>query len=241
MPSLQKAREMAKKSVCGSNIHQVTLGLYSYATDYDGYLPMVRYWSQATQDLGPANAENANFQMSSLYTLGYLPEYDLFYSPSDKARQPDSVGVFEHSFRGGTPVDNQRAWELIEEGDVASDDLTLTYSYQQVLFVAENLTELAQERFLKIVNRKTLVADRFCNDHMWSFHGGNEKLSYVKNQPIPTEGNGEGWHIGNTDGSVIWGDNDSAIFDYMQERRRDFPGSLHFHHGGAWFKYWGNN
>lgn len=240
MPSLSRAREQAKKVVCGSNLHQVTLGLHTYAADYNGRLPLIRYWSQATQDLGPANKDSLNFQMSSLYTLGYLPEIKLFYSPSDKSRKPDTVGVFEHSFRPDTPVDNKEAWDLIEEGEVSSDDLILTFSYQQLLFVATNLTEFYEERFLRISNYKTLVADRFCGDNMWSFHGGDEKLSLMKNS-TPVEGNGDGWHIGMADGAVVWRDNDEKIFDFMGDCRRDFPGSFDFHHGGAWFEYWGTH
>lgn len=241
MPSLSRAREQAKKILCGSNLHQVALGLHLYAADYDGRLPLIRYWSQATQDLGPDNAENANFQMSALCKLGYLAEPKLFYSPSDKSRRPDTVGVFEHSFRADVPVDNPKAWDLVAEGDVASSELALTYSYQQVLFVAENLVELSKEKFLKITDYKTLVADRFCGDHMWSFHGGDEKLSLYENSTQPVPENGEGWHIGMADGAVVWRDNDRKIFDYMQDRRREFPGSLDFHHGGAWFQYWGKH
>jgi prepilin-type N-terminal cleavage/methylation domain-containing protein len=240
LPSLRKAKEAAQKTICGSNLHQIAVGLHCYAADYEGRLPLIRYWSQGTQDLAPANAENVNFQMSALYTLGYLESKELFYSPSDKERRVDSVGTLEHSFRSGVKVDNQQAWRLIEQGEVATYDLALTYSYQQVLHVAQNLTDINAEKYLRIEKYKTLVADRFCNDWMWSFHGGDETLSHAKNQTDPAEGNGRGWHVGNSDGSVVWGENDERIFEYMEDMRSSFAGTYHFQHGGAWFKYWGN-
>jgi prepilin-type N-terminal cleavage/methylation domain-containing protein len=241
LPALNKAKELARKVICGSNVHQIALGLGTYAVDNDGYLPLIRYWSQATQDLGPDNADNANIQMTALYVLDYVPEIDIYYSPCDTARRPDTVGVFEHSFVGDRPVDNELGWQLIEEGSVhSSKKLILTYSYQQVLFEAQDLNDiLVREEHLKINRVKTLVADRFCNDWIWSFHGGDEKLSYYENANTPVEQNGEGWHVGMVDGGVLWRDDYENVMDFVEERCREYPGTFHFHHGGAVFKYWG--
>lgn len=245
MPSLQKAKEMARKTICGSNVRQIAIGLHSYATDNDGRMPLVRYWSQATQDIGPENVTpdgepQANIQMTVLYIQKYLPSIDLYYSPCDKSRKPDTVGFFEHSFREDTMVDNQLAWDLIEQGKTHSSKLTLTYSYQQLLFVARKYEDWeVREECLRLYRYKTLVADRFCGDHMWSFHGGDEKLSLSENSG-PVAENGEGWHIGFTDGSVSWRDNDMEIFDYMEDLRNSY-GGFHWHWGGDWFKYWGTH
>jgi len=39
LPALQKAREQARRAVCGSNLKQIGSALMSYANDYDGWLP----------------------------------------------------------------------------------------------------------------------------------------------------------------------------------------------------------
>ncbi len=92
MPSLQKVKEMSRKTVCGSNVRQIAIGLHSYATANDGFLPLVRYWSQASQDIGPDNIgpdgqPQPNIQMTVLYLQDYLPSIDLYYSPCDKSRK----------------------------------------------------------------------------------------------------------------------------------------------------------
>ncbi len=39
LPALAKAREMARRASCGSNLKQISYGMKMYATDYDEYLP----------------------------------------------------------------------------------------------------------------------------------------------------------------------------------------------------------
>ncbi len=39
LPALQKAREMAKRSICQGNQKQIALAVFSYMNDYDGWLP----------------------------------------------------------------------------------------------------------------------------------------------------------------------------------------------------------
>ena len=39
LPALNKARDVAKASICSSNLKQIGLGYSLYAGDYDGYLP----------------------------------------------------------------------------------------------------------------------------------------------------------------------------------------------------------
>ncbi|MBN2210864.1 MAG: type II secretion system protein [Sedimentisphaerales bacterium] len=40
LPALSKAREQAKKTVCGTQLHQIGLAAYEYAINYDMYLPL---------------------------------------------------------------------------------------------------------------------------------------------------------------------------------------------------------
>ena len=39
LPALSKAREMARKTVCISNLKQIGLAVIMYADDYDGWIP----------------------------------------------------------------------------------------------------------------------------------------------------------------------------------------------------------
>ena len=40
LPALQGAREAARRSACGSNMRQIALSMYGYATDYDELIPL---------------------------------------------------------------------------------------------------------------------------------------------------------------------------------------------------------
>jgi prepilin-type N-terminal cleavage/methylation domain-containing protein/prepilin-type processing-associated H-X9-DG protein len=44
MPSLQKAKELAKTVVCSSNLRSMTLAVNLYAEDYDDQIPQTTYW-----------------------------------------------------------------------------------------------------------------------------------------------------------------------------------------------------
>jgi len=62
LPSLKQAKELAKRTVCMSNIHQLSLGVTLYANDFDGWLPESEYvpsdwtwyysWYNTLQNLG---------------------------------------------------------------------------------------------------------------------------------------------------------------------------------------------
>ena len=40
-PSLNRAKELARQTICGSNLHHVGLGLMTYVAEKRGYIPMV--------------------------------------------------------------------------------------------------------------------------------------------------------------------------------------------------------
>jgi prepilin-type processing-associated H-X9-DG protein/prepilin-type N-terminal cleavage/methylation domain-containing protein len=50
LPALRKAKEASKRIYCLNNLKQTGLGLFAYATDYDGWLPRSydnkKYWHQ---------------------------------------------------------------------------------------------------------------------------------------------------------------------------------------------------
>ena len=67
LPALNKAKEMAKSSLCISNLRQVSLAFFSYASDSGDYLPPVNSGIP-----GSAASTDYNWYTNILNTNGYL-------------------------------------------------------------------------------------------------------------------------------------------------------------------------
>lgn len=91
-PSLSRVTESARRVVCGSNLHQVGLGLSMWVNDHNGYLPAVEF---ADQDLDAEPArllqlahlgdrEHDFDGLGLLFADGYLTAPSLFYCPSHR-------------------------------------------------------------------------------------------------------------------------------------------------------------
>jgi prepilin-type N-terminal cleavage/methylation domain-containing protein len=77
-PIITKARAMAYRSTCLSNLRQTAIVFHSYATDSRGHLPM-------------ANATNPRLirpDMHRAIEMYYPGPYDIFYCPSSMASTP---------------------------------------------------------------------------------------------------------------------------------------------------------
>ena len=86
LPALSKARAMAHRSVCTSNLKQIGLALQMYASDYNGYYP---YPEKAGEGLN----HHTIYPWDSLYWVynpGLYPEYldniKILWCPSNKMR-----------------------------------------------------------------------------------------------------------------------------------------------------------
>lgn len=77
IPSLQKARELAKKTVCMTNLKQLGLGCFMYAHDNDDYRPPIR--NSRTHAIGSDAYPNG---LGFLYKLEYCSSPAGFYCPS---------------------------------------------------------------------------------------------------------------------------------------------------------------
>jgi prepilin-type N-terminal cleavage/methylation domain-containing protein len=66
LPALAAAREKARRTSCLNNLRQMSIGLESYCSDYNGYFPNWTAWGQRTYPLGvgdpgfPADYANYN-------------------------------------------------------------------------------------------------------------------------------------------------------------------------------------
>ncbi|MBS1370314.1 MAG: DUF1559 domain-containing protein [Lentisphaeria bacterium] len=93
LPSLNKARETARRSSCTSQLRQVTAGCMQYATDYDGY---IFGWTNGYT----YNGRGAEGFGALLTQANYLPEKVLI-CPSQKQRGANFnnsyvYGIFGH-------------------------------------------------------------------------------------------------------------------------------------------------
>jgi prepilin-type N-terminal cleavage/methylation domain-containing protein len=99
MPALGKAREYARRIVCGSNLRQVGIGILTYSSDTDrlpyygenypppsdgmdsGTIhPYVVYRADRTYD----GTQLVPLRLACLYARGYIADPKLFYCPSER-------------------------------------------------------------------------------------------------------------------------------------------------------------
>ena len=84
MPSLQTAREKAKRAVCLSNLKQAHLGNLSYSDDNDDDLPPGNAVLDSAQGVDSVYriATQMAFGAAIPYDIGYVDTPDIFYCPS---------------------------------------------------------------------------------------------------------------------------------------------------------------
>jgi prepilin-type N-terminal cleavage/methylation domain-containing protein/prepilin-type processing-associated H-X9-DG protein len=100
-PVFAAAREKARQTKCESNMKQIALGIYQYAQDYDGVLPV-------TMDIDANNSTVAHMWFSGL--APYVTSKQVFYCPSDPdvASDPSIWGSYEMNgmlTAGSRPLD----------------------------------------------------------------------------------------------------------------------------------------
>jgi len=100
LPALNKAREKGRRAVCISNLHQIGLGMLSYADDFDGSFPNgpagtdlssstafilnSEVGTTATPTIGNGNVGGLNAFARYLVKKKYLPSAGVWVCPSDK-------------------------------------------------------------------------------------------------------------------------------------------------------------
>lgn len=125
LPSLAKARESAKRTLCVSNLHQQGLGMMPYTQDNKGLLPQRGYfsyyiaeraqWHISQGDLPPS--ERGDVQRRTNYGLLY-PKYvskelNVFYCPSlynTFALDPEHGGANGVRWFGSTDPEHTRVF-----------------------------------------------------------------------------------------------------------------------------------
>jgi prepilin-type N-terminal cleavage/methylation domain-containing protein len=112
LPALSKAREMARRAVCASNLGQTNKLLYDYAEDHDDYYP--RGNAEINKDEGVFGLRNYYDtahprQLGFLLYLGYMSDSDaqMLYCPSwtHPYFQYGKLSYATWGNQGGWPVD----------------------------------------------------------------------------------------------------------------------------------------
>lgn len=113
LPALQSARDVAKRVVCASNIHQIGLGTVYYANDYEEWGPYLAlatlapagwrsaHWNDPYPGLTGAELDRAKYQPMDTY----FPVPEIFRCPTDelptKTNSNDIADPIGGQFKGG--------------------------------------------------------------------------------------------------------------------------------------------
>jgi prepilin-type N-terminal cleavage/methylation domain-containing protein/prepilin-type processing-associated H-X9-DG protein len=85
LPSLNKAREAAKRIQCGSNLRQLNIGLVAYAANYRGYIPVGWGVQKQSSYLIFENLpmdHGHESQLGLLFAAGLIKDIKTYYCPS---------------------------------------------------------------------------------------------------------------------------------------------------------------
>jgi prepilin-type N-terminal cleavage/methylation domain-containing protein/prepilin-type processing-associated H-X9-DG protein len=97
IPSLARAREMARRSVCASNLHQQVLGMQSYAADNRNYLPWRGWFSYDISEsrheaYGYGGSQKVLVNLALLIGKHLNKTWDVLYCPCTITNYRDDPG-----------------------------------------------------------------------------------------------------------------------------------------------------
>ena len=110
LPSLQKAREAAKRVVCQSNVRQIAQFYLLYSNDHNGYFPWMQSgdaeWDRAVSVFGAANANGSRYYPIHTY-LAEMPQ--VLHCPANANFPQDNVDPI--NIDGGAPDSLRNSYE----------------------------------------------------------------------------------------------------------------------------------
>jgi len=108
LPALKRARDMARKTTCASQIRQTGLAIVQYADDYRGYL--LPHWSNSESMFTlPGNANYYCAGFAVLVTEQYLTTGATLLCPSDKKRGFKGLPKYSRD-AGNYMINNSMVW-----------------------------------------------------------------------------------------------------------------------------------
>jgi len=85
LPALGAARESAKRTQCASNLHQISIGYYTYAVERDGVLPLgyIHHNPDSNYAMIARSGTASNYMMlGDLFEADIIQDGKIFYCPS---------------------------------------------------------------------------------------------------------------------------------------------------------------
>ena len=218
LPSLNKAKELARRAVCSSNLHQISLGTTIYANDNDGKIPSAYVgWSiGATRRVELFSSTMPNNLIYQLWRDAGL-DPGLFYCPSSPVWKNNAPGGADATADNFADSVTNSGWtytsyaERVEDyGPTKADAFNPLQHFTQTF----KLSELG--------SGKALISDMFGRNWAWSAH-----------PRTATEGDfisDGGWNILYSDGSV-----------FFKDMSDDFAGIHLWTVRPYYFEYWDKN
>ncbi len=88
LPALSRAKEVSRRSVCGSQQHQLGIAIQLYAASFKGSIPIGCYGPDGQDILSQSNYiiwNRNNYQSMGLVVQGrFIPDHKVFYCPSGR-------------------------------------------------------------------------------------------------------------------------------------------------------------
>jgi prepilin-type N-terminal cleavage/methylation domain-containing protein/prepilin-type processing-associated H-X9-DG protein len=137
LPSLSRAREMARRTSCASNLRQLNLGIQQYTQDYDETLPPAAVGTGGENKIGGwvfysqfgTGANSARFDPSKGAIYPYVKSVQIFVCPDDSQGQSNGnsyainscaltqVGDGMSGAKSLAAFDEVSKWMLLSEED----------------------------------------------------------------------------------------------------------------------------
>lgn len=184
LPALGRAREMARRAKCLSNLKQIGLAVTMYSLDHDGILPdgssdfIVPHWE------GPVEANVGTRALSAVYPV-YI----------------DALGIFDCPSAVETPVARRLVAATAEERLLEARDLIATsssFAFKNAKFT----TVRGVEGWLALTER-TAAGTPIASDQR--SHGRREDFIYDHDTLLTVSNHGtDGINVLFADGSVRW-------------------------------------
>ena len=199
LPSLRRARAITRRAVCGSNLHQLSLGTVMFAQDYKDMLWRHPALPSEVQDHWDTNT---NFVMrtqgdpdESIFIQTYFGKVKhIFYCPGNPVRWDTTWRSW-----GGTHITDYIAWGGFESGGWHT--VMMTYQVLSNIYDLQGRTTIAK----KITDDPSLGLFSDC-DWWWEDGGGNGQW-YLHNHPGSALESGrdiDGRNLLRVGGDVSW-------------------------------------
>lgn len=185
-PSLQRAKELARRAVCTSNLKQIGTGLGSYASEQREWLPpahisdapcLEQSWKTYlayTNDKADADGMTP-WNLAMTYEAGHVDDHRAFYCPSQR-----------------TPLHSISSFTIPWGGSVDGDpkDIYVRTAYNYSPYPDEAGNRHRYKRLAVMPSDKVLVMDLLAFDIKWN------RGAVCHGRPKP------GWDMAFPDGSV---------------------------------------